>query len=78
MCGYHRFQKVVLSEAAVADLRHLFEAKAELLHQTVALHSYTSVLSRLQVESYLYRLLSSNPVTRSVAVQETSSGKSLS
>ncbi|XP_066509785.1 ectopic P granules protein 5 homolog isoform X2 [Hoplias malabaricus] len=74
VCGYHRFQQVVLNEAAVAELRHLFEAKAELLHQTVALHSYTSVLSRLQVESYLYRLLSTNPVTRSVAVQDAGSG----
>lgn len=76
VCGYHRFQKVDLSEAVVAELRHQFEAKAELLHQTVALHSYTTILSRLQVESYLYLLLSSNPITRNVAVQETSSGKS--
>ncbi|XP_036454096.1 ectopic P granules protein 5 homolog [Colossoma macropomum] len=74
VCGYHRFQQVVLNEAAVAELRHLFEAKAELLHQAVALHSYTSVLSRLQVESYLYRLLSTNPITRSVAIQDAGPG----
>ncbi|KAL7839536.1 hypothetical protein SRHO_G00261940 [Serrasalmus rhombeus] len=74
VCGYHRFQQVVLNEAVVAELRHLFEAKAELLHQTVALHSYTSVLSRLQVESYLYRLLSTNPITRSVAIQDAGPG----
>ncbi|XP_076853684.1 ectopic P granules protein 5 homolog [Brachyhypopomus gauderio] len=72
VCGYHRFQQVALNEGALADLKRLFEAKAELLHQTVALHSYTSVLSRLQVESYLYRLLSTNPITRSVAVQDPS------
>ncbi|XP_073696062.1 ectopic P granules protein 5 homolog [Garra rufa] len=72
--GYHCYQQVTLNEAALAELKHLFSAKAEILHQTVALHSYTSILSRLQVESYLYRLLSSNPTTKSVAVQDTSSG----
>nr|XP_015220090.1 PREDICTED: ectopic P granules protein 5 homolog [Lepisosteus oculatus] len=70
VCGFHRFQQVVLNEPVLGELRRLFEAKAELLHQTVALHSYTTVLSRLQVESYLYGLLSSNPSTRAVAVQE--------
>ncbi|KAG7318270.1 hypothetical protein KOW79_018025 [Hemibagrus wyckioides] len=69
--GYHRFQQVVLNESVVADLKHLFKTKAELLHQTIALHSYTSVLSRLQVESYLYNLLSTNSITRSVAVHKT-------
>uniref|UniRef100_A0A672N741 Ectopic P granules protein 5 homolog n=1 Tax=Sinocyclocheilus grahami TaxID=75366 RepID=A0A672N741_SINGR len=63
--GYHCYQEVTLNEAALAELKHLFSAKAEILHQTVALHSYTSILSRLQVESYLYRLLSSNPTTKS-------------
>ncbi|XP_051514293.1 ectopic P granules protein 5 homolog [Myxocyprinus asiaticus] len=70
--GYHSYQQVTLNEAAIAELKHLFAAKAEILHQTVALHSYTSILSRLQVESYLYHLLSSNPTTKSVAVQDTS------
>ncbi|XP_063051175.1 ectopic P granules protein 5 homolog isoform X2 [Engraulis encrasicolus] len=74
VCGYHRFQRVELSEAVVAELRHLFETKAELLHQTVALHSYTAVLSRLQVESYLYRLLHSHPLARNVAIQDAGSG----
>ncbi|KAI7812682.1 putative ectopic P granules protein 5-like protein [Triplophysa rosa] len=55
--GYHCYQQVTLNEAAIADLKHLFAAKAEILHQTVALHSYTSILSCLQVESYLYHLL---------------------
>lgn len=73
--GYHRFQQVVLNEAVVAELKHLFKTKAELLHQTIALHSYTSVLSRLQVESYLYNLLSTNPITRGVAVHKTGPGK---
>lgn len=75
--GYHRFQQVVLNEAVVADLKHLFKTKAELLHQTIALHSYTSVLSRLQVESYLYNLLNTNPITRSVAVHKTGPGKAV-
>ncbi|KAG7481387.1 hypothetical protein MATL_G00066210 [Megalops atlanticus] len=72
VCGYHRFQQVALNEAVVAELRHLFEAKAELLHQTVALHSYTAMLSRLQVESYLYRLLSGNQATKRVAITDAS------
>ncbi|KAJ8405585.1 hypothetical protein AAFF_G00315650 [Aldrovandia affinis] len=72
VCGYHRFQQVVLNEAVVAELRHLFEAKAELLHQTAALHSYTTILSRLQVESYLYHLLSSNQTTKRVAILDSS------
>ncbi|KAI1900325.1 hypothetical protein AGOR_G00048810 [Albula goreensis] len=72
VCGYHRFQQVVLNEAVVAELRHLFDTKAELLHQTVALHSYTAMLSRLQVESYLYRLLSGNQATRRTAIQDSS------
>ncbi|KAI5613067.1 ectopic P granules protein 5-like isoform X2, partial [Silurus asotus] len=70
VCGYHRFQQVVLNEAVVTELKHLFKTKADLLHQTIALHSYTSVLSRLQVESYLYNLLSTNAITRSVAVHK--------
>ncbi|XP_065123099.2 ectopic P granules protein 5 homolog isoform X1 [Paramisgurnus dabryanus] len=70
--GYHCYQQVTLNEAAIAELKHLFAAKAEILHQTVALHSYTSILSRLQVESYLYHLLSSNPTTKNVAIQDTS------
>lgn len=77
MSGYHRFQQVVLNESVVAELKHLFKTKAELLHQTIALHSYTSVLSRLQVESYLYNLLSTNSITRSVAVHKTGPGKAL-
>ncbi|KAG9355088.1 hypothetical protein JZ751_001801 [Albula glossodonta] len=72
VCGYHRFQQVALNEAVVAELRHLFDTKAELLHQTVALHSYTAMLSRLQVESYLYRLLSGNQATRRTAIQDSS------
>ncbi|KAK3538822.1 hypothetical protein QTP86_015946 [Hemibagrus guttatus] len=75
--GYHRFQQVVLNESVVAELKHLFKTKAELLHQTIALHSYTSVLSRLQVESYLYNLLSTNSITKSVAVHKTGPGKAI-
>ncbi|XP_062874034.1 ectopic P granules protein 5 homolog [Trichomycterus rosablanca] len=72
--SYHRFQQVVLNEGVVAELKHLFKVKAELLHQTIALHSYTSVLSRLQVESYIYHMLSTNPLTCNVAVHEAGSG----
>ncbi|XP_029915436.1 ectopic P granules protein 5 homolog isoform X2 [Myripristis murdjan] len=57
VCGYHRFQQAEFSQSVLAELRRLFEARTELLHQKVALHAYTALLSRLQVESYLYRLL---------------------
>lgn len=57
VCGYHRFQQADFSEGVLTELRKLFEARSELLHQKVALHAYTAQLSRLQVESYLYQLL---------------------
>ncbi|XP_034396490.1 ectopic P granules protein 5 homolog isoform X2 [Cyclopterus lumpus] len=57
VCRYHRFQQAEFSQSVLAELRRLFEARSELLHQKVALHAYTALLSRLQVESYLYRLL---------------------
>ncbi|XP_041741789.2 ectopic P granules protein 5 homolog [Coregonus clupeaformis] len=57
VCGYHRFQQADFSEAVLVELRKLFEARSELLHQKVALHAYTALLSRLQVESYLHYLL---------------------
>uniref|UniRef100_A0A8C5X2H3 Ectopic P-granules autophagy protein 5 homolog n=1 Tax=Malurus cyaneus samueli TaxID=2593467 RepID=A0A8C5X2H3_9PASS len=49
--GHHRYQTVELNDSVLGELKKLFEAKAEHVHQTLALHSYTSVLSRLQVES---------------------------
>lgn len=58
----------------LGELKRLLEAKAEHVHQTLALHSYTSVLSRLQVESYVYRLLSSSSLLRSVALQQQEQG----
>ncbi|XP_039614279.1 ectopic P granules protein 5 homolog [Polypterus senegalus] len=70
VCGYHRFQKVLLNESVVLEIKKLFETKAELLHQTLALHSYTVVLSRLQIESFLYRLLNSIPPARKVAIKD--------
>lgn len=57
VCGYHRFQQAEFSQTVLAELRLLFEACSELLHQKVVLHAYTALLSRLQIESYLYRLL---------------------
>uniref|UniRef100_A0AAQ4S5V1 Ectopic P-granules autophagy protein 5 homolog (C. elegans) n=1 Tax=Gasterosteus aculeatus aculeatus TaxID=481459 RepID=A0AAQ4S5V1_GASAC len=57
VCGYHRFQQAEFSQSVLDELRRLFEARSELLHQKVALHAYTAMLSRLQVESYLYLLL---------------------
>ena len=57
VCGYHRFQQADFSSSVLAELGRLFEARTELLHQKVALHAYTALLSRLQVESYLYHLL---------------------
>ncbi|XP_051498646.1 ectopic P granules protein 5 homolog isoform X3 [Apus apus] len=68
--GHHRYQTVELNENVLGELKKLFEAKTEHVHQTLALHSYTSVLSRLQVESYVYRLLSSSSLLRSVALQQ--------
>ncbi|XP_061624089.1 ectopic P granules protein 5 homolog isoform X2 [Phyllopteryx taeniolatus] len=57
VCGYHRFQQAEFSQSVLAELSKVFELRSELLHQKVALHAYTALLSRLQVESYLYRLL---------------------
>lgn len=57
VCGYHRFQQADFNESVLAELKRLFETRRELLHQKVALHAYTALLSRLQVESYLYHLL---------------------
>ncbi|PNI60767.1 EPG5 isoform 3 [Pan troglodytes] len=68
--SYHRYQRVEMNENALVELRKLFDAKSEHLHQTLALHSYTSVLSRLQVESYIYALLSSSAVLRSLAIDQ--------
>ncbi|NXG48026.1 EPG5 protein, partial [Psilopogon haemacephalus] len=68
--GHHRYQTVELNDSVLGELKKLFEAKAEHVHQKLALHSYTSVLSRLQVESYVYRLLSSSFLLRSVALQQ--------
>ncbi|POI33171.1 hypothetical protein CIB84_003077 [Bambusicola thoracicus] len=68
--GHHRYQTVEMNGSVLGELKKLFEAKAEHVHQTLALHSYTSVLSRLQVESYVYRLLNSSSLLRSVALQQ--------
>uniref|UniRef100_A0A7N9C9J9 Ectopic P-granules 5 autophagy tethering factor n=1 Tax=Macaca fascicularis TaxID=9541 RepID=A0A7N9C9J9_MACFA len=68
--SYHRYQRVEMNENALVELKKLFDAKAEHLHQTLALHSYTSVLSRLQVESYIYALLSSSAVLRSLVIHQ--------
>nr|XP_025742648.1 ectopic P granules protein 5 homolog isoform X4 [Callorhinus ursinus] len=67
--GYHRYQRVEMNENALGELKKLFDAKSEHLHQTLALHSYTSVLSKLQVESYIYALLNGSALLRSLAVQ---------
>ncbi|KFO18173.1 Ectopic P granules protein 5 like protein [Fukomys damarensis] len=68
--GHHRYQRVEMNENALEELKKLFDAKSEHLHQTLALHSYTSVLSRLQVESYIYALLNSSAVLRSLAIHQ--------
>uniref|UniRef100_K7FTW0 Ectopic P-granules 5 autophagy tethering factor n=1 Tax=Pelodiscus sinensis TaxID=13735 RepID=K7FTW0_PELSI len=67
---YHRYQTVEMNENVLGELKRLFEAKAEHVHQTLVLHLYTSVLSHLQVESYIYGLLNSSSLLRSVAVQQ--------
>lgn len=66
VCEYHRFQQADFSEDVLTELRKLFEARSELLHQKVALHAYTAQLSRLQVESYLYHLLTGDGLLNSV------------
>ncbi|XP_042305293.1 ectopic P granules protein 5 homolog isoform X2 [Sceloporus undulatus] len=68
--GHHRYQTVEVNEGALGELKRLFEAQAEHVHQTLALHLYTSVLSRLQVESYIYGLLSSSPLLKSLGIQQ--------
>ncbi|XP_006973919.1 ectopic P granules protein 5 homolog isoform X1 [Peromyscus maniculatus bairdii] len=68
--GHHHYQRVEMNESVLGELKKLFDAKSEHLHQTLALHSYTSVLSRLQVESYIYMLLNSSAVLRSLAVYQ--------
>ena len=55
--GYHRFQQADFSATVLSELGRLLETRSELLHQKVVLHAYTALLSRLQVESYLHRLL---------------------
>ncbi|KAM9328926.1 ectopic P granules protein 5 homolog [Gastrophryne carolinensis] len=66
--GYHHYQTAEVNASALADMKRLFELKSDHLHQTFALHSYTSVLSRLQVESYIYGVVNNSPFLRSVAV----------
>uniref|UniRef100_A0A8D0H9V6 Uncharacterized protein n=1 Tax=Sphenodon punctatus TaxID=8508 RepID=A0A8D0H9V6_SPHPU len=68
--SHHRYQVVEFNESVLWELKKLFEAKAEHVHQTLALHLYTSVLSRLQVESYIYGLLSSSSLLRSAAIHQ--------
>ncbi|KAJ7335175.1 hypothetical protein JRQ81_013116 [Phrynocephalus forsythii] len=72
--GHHRYQTVSMNEGALEDLKHLFESQTEHVHQKLALHLYTSTLSRLQVESYLYRLLSGSPLLKSLAIQQEEPG----
>ncbi|XP_078530871.1 ectopic P granules protein 5 homolog [Lissotriton helveticus] len=72
--GYHHYKKVEMNESVLEDLRKLMELKSEHLHQILVLHAYTSVLSRLQVESYIYGMLSSSPALRSVAIQQQKRG----
>ncbi|MEE6509995.1 hypothetical protein FKM82_028866 [Ascaphus truei] len=72
--GYHHYQTAEVNTSALGDLKRLFELKSDHLHQTFALHSYTSVLSRLQVESYIYELVNNSPLLRSVAVYHPEHG----
>lgn len=65
----------MLNETALAELRHQFKTKTDLVHQTVAMHTYTTMLSHLQVDSYLYYMLRKNPVTMSVVVDESVTGE---
>ncbi|XP_063151942.1 ectopic P granules protein 5 homolog [Candoia aspera] len=71
--GFHRYQTVEVNEGALGELKKLFEVQTEHLHQILALHLYTSVLSRLQVESYLYNLLRGSALLRPVGIQQQES-----
>uniref|UniRef100_A0A8D3DJB8 Ectopic P-granules autophagy protein 5 homolog (C. elegans) n=1 Tax=Scophthalmus maximus TaxID=52904 RepID=A0A8D3DJB8_SCOMX len=71
VCGYHRFQQADFSQNVLAELGRLFEARSELLNQKVALHAYTALLSRVQVESYLYRLLKGERLTNDCSGNQT-------
>ncbi|XP_030047764.1 ectopic P granules protein 5 homolog [Microcaecilia unicolor] len=68
--GYHHYQTVEMNESVLEELKRLFELKLEHLHQKLALYLYTSMLSRLQVEFCIYKLLSASPLLRSVAIQQ--------
>ncbi|XP_053153472.1 ectopic P granules protein 5 homolog isoform X2 [Hemicordylus capensis] len=68
--GHHRYQTVEVNEGALGDLKRHFEAKTRHIHQLLALHLYTSVLSRLQVESYIYGLLTGSSLLKSVGIQQ--------
>ncbi|XP_078252336.1 ectopic P granules protein 5 homolog isoform X1 [Rhinoraja longicauda] len=68
VAAYYRFQTVEMNNLVLGELKRALDIKADHLHQTMALHAYTSVVSRLQVESYIYRLLNSSPTFRAVAV----------
>ncbi|XP_054842420.1 ectopic P granules protein 5 homolog [Eublepharis macularius] len=68
--GHHLYQTVESNAGALGELKRLFEDQVEHVHQTLALHLYTSVLSRLQVESYIYGLLSCSSLLRSVGIQQ--------
>nr|XP_033791091.1 ectopic P granules protein 5 homolog isoform X2 [Geotrypetes seraphini] len=68
--GYHHYQTVEMNETVLEELKRLFELKSEHLHQKLALHLYTSMLSRLQVEFCIYKLFSASPLLRSVAIQQ--------
>ncbi|XP_069780347.1 ectopic P granules protein 5 homolog isoform X2 [Narcine bancroftii] len=65
---HYRFQTVEMNNSVLGELKRMLDFKTDHLHQTMALHAYTSVVSRLQVESYIYRLLNSSPAFRAVAV----------
>ncbi|XP_059845461.1 ectopic P granules protein 5 homolog isoform X1 [Hypanus sabinus] len=65
---YYRFQTVEMNKLVLGELKRVMDVMADHLHQTMALHAYTSVVSRLQVESYIYRLLNSSPAFKAVAV----------
>ncbi|KAM3845120.1 ectopic P granules protein 5 homolog isoform 2-T2 [Vipera latastei] len=67
--GFHRYQTVEVNEGALEEVKKLLDLQTEHLHQILALHLYTSVLSRLQVESYLYHVLRASPLLRAVGLQ---------
>lgn len=64
--GQHRYSKAVYNVNHSAELHRLLKNMQSTLHETYALHAYELEMSRLQIESYLHRLLDSIPELKDI------------